>query len=63
MERNLRFLGTRRDIPALLVGADLFAFTSLTESFGLVVGEAMTAQPAGARLPAAVPRHVLRATA
>jgi glycosyltransferase involved in cell wall biosynthesis len=41
---SLRFLGTRRDIPALLVGADVFAFTSLTESFGLVVGEAMTAQ-------------------
>ena len=44
VEGNLRFLGTRRDIPALLVGADLFAFTSLTESFGLVVGEAMTAR-------------------
>ena len=40
----VRFLGTRRDIPALLVGADLFVFASLTESFGLVVGEAMTAQ-------------------
>jgi glycosyltransferase involved in cell wall biosynthesis len=44
IEASLRFLGTRRDIPALLVGADLFVFTSLTESFGLVVGEAMTAR-------------------
>jgi glycosyltransferase involved in cell wall biosynthesis len=40
----VRFLGTRRDIPDLLVGADLFVFASHTESFGLVVGEAMTAQ-------------------
>ena len=51
----VRFLGTRRDIPALLVGADLFVFASLTESFGLVVGEAMTAQPAGPGLPASRP--------
>jgi glycosyltransferase involved in cell wall biosynthesis len=44
VEHAVRFLGTRRDIPALLVGADVFAFASHTESFGLVVGEAMTAQ-------------------
>jgi hypothetical protein len=44
VERSVRFLGTRRDIPALLVGADVFVFASHTESFGLVVGEAMTAQ-------------------
>jgi glycosyltransferase involved in cell wall biosynthesis len=39
----VRFLGTRRDVPRLLVGADVFAFASATESFGLVVAEAMAA--------------------
>jgi glycosyltransferase involved in cell wall biosynthesis len=42
----VRFLGSRRDVPRLLVGADVVAFGSWTESFGLVVAEAM-----GARLP------------
>jgi glycosyltransferase involved in cell wall biosynthesis len=42
----VRFLGSRRDVPRLLVGADVFAFGSRTESFGLVVAEAM-----GAHLP------------
>lgn len=47
-------LGQRRDVPALLRDADVFAFTSETESFGLVVGEAMAARlPVVAyRLPA-----------
>jgi glycosyltransferase involved in cell wall biosynthesis len=40
----VRFLGTRRDVPRLLVGADAFAFGSATESFGLVVAEAMAAR-------------------
>jgi len=42
----VHFLGSRRDVPHLLVGADVFAFGSWTESFGLVVAEAM-----GAHLP------------
>jgi glycosyltransferase involved in cell wall biosynthesis len=49
----VRFLGTRRDVPRLLVGADVFAFASATESFGLVVAEAMAARLAvvALRLP------------
>ena len=49
---TVRFLGTRRDVPRLLAGADVFAFASATESFGLVVAEAMAARLAGRRLPA-----------
>jgi glycosyltransferase involved in cell wall biosynthesis len=50
---TVRFLGTRRDVPRLLVGADVFAFASATESFGLVVAEAMAARLAvvALRLP------------
>ena len=40
----VHFLGTRSDVPRLLVGADVFAFGSWTESFGLVVAEAMAAR-------------------
>ena len=40
----VHFLGTRSDVPRLLVGADVFAFGSRTESFGLVVAEAMAAR-------------------
>jgi glycosyltransferase involved in cell wall biosynthesis len=49
----VRFLGTRRDVPRLLAGADVFAFASATESFGLVVAEAMAARLAvvALRLP------------
>lgn len=43
VEADVRFLPTRRDVPDLLVGADVFVFASTTESFGLVVGEAMVA--------------------
>jgi glycosyltransferase involved in cell wall biosynthesis len=42
----VHFLGVRRDLPRVLAGATAFAFASVTESFGLVVAEAM-----GARLP------------
>ncbi|MEA3214496.1 MAG: hypothetical protein QOJ19_652, partial [Acidimicrobiia bacterium] len=42
--RNVHFLGTRRDVPRLLAGAHVFAFASATESFGLVVAEAMAAR-------------------
>lgn len=44
LEGCVHFTGTRRDIPRLLVGADVFAFGSVTESFGLVVAEAMAAR-------------------
>jgi glycosyltransferase involved in cell wall biosynthesis len=37
-------LGSRFDVPRLLVGADVFVFGSRTESFGLVVAEAMAAR-------------------
>jgi glycosyltransferase involved in cell wall biosynthesis len=40
----VHFLGTRSDVPRLLAGADVFAFGSWTESFGLVVAEAMAAR-------------------
>jgi glycosyltransferase involved in cell wall biosynthesis len=41
---RVRFLGARRDVPWLLAGADLCAFCSETEAFGLVVAEAMAAR-------------------
>jgi glycosyltransferase involved in cell wall biosynthesis len=44
IERSVHFLGNRNDVPDLLVGADVFAFASATESFGLVVAEAMAAR-------------------
>lgn len=43
LRRSVHFLGTRRDVPRLLAGAQVFAFASATESFGLVVAEAMAA--------------------
>ncbi len=51
---RVRFLGQRRDVAAVLAGADVFAFASATETFALVVGEAMAARlPVVAlRLPA-----------
>lgn len=42
----VHFLGMRTDVPQLLAGADVFAFASTTESFGLVVAEAMAARVA-----------------
>jgi glycosyltransferase involved in cell wall biosynthesis len=41
---SVRFLGNRHDVPDVLAGADVFAFASATESFGLVVAEAMAAR-------------------
>lgn len=40
---NVRFLGYRRDIPALLAQTDVFLLTSQREPFGIVVAEAMAA--------------------
>lgn len=39
----VRFLGRRDDVPSVLRAGDLFAFTSYSESFGLVLIEAMAA--------------------
>lgn len=44
MGSAVRLLGDRFDVPALLAAADLFAFASHTEGFGLVVLEAMAAR-------------------
>jgi glycosyltransferase involved in cell wall biosynthesis len=41
---RVHFLGNRLDVPRLLAGVDVFAFGSRTESFGLVVAEAMAAR-------------------
>ncbi len=40
---QVRFLGNRFDIPALLTAADVFTFSSESEGFGLVALEAMAA--------------------
>lgn len=51
---RVHLLGDRFDVPRLLAAADVFAFASETEGFGLVVLEAMAARlPVAAfRLPA-----------
>jgi glycosyltransferase involved in cell wall biosynthesis len=41
---NIRFLGDRKDIPAILRAFDIFLFTSKWEPFGIVLLEAMAAQ-------------------
>jgi glycosyltransferase involved in cell wall biosynthesis len=43
IERRVRFLGIRHDVPALLQAADIFAMTSLSEAASLTVLEAMAA--------------------
>lgn len=43
MSERVRFLGTRADIPSLLVAFDLFVLPSYSESFGIVVAEALLA--------------------
>ena len=40
---NVRFLGEREDVPAILAGADLFVLPSTTEPFGMAAVEAMAA--------------------
>lgn len=44
LERHVRFLGIRDDIPQLLAACDLFALPSLYEGLGLVYLEAMAAE-------------------
>lgn len=41
VDKQVRFLGIRRDIVALMNAADVFVLSSAWEGFGLVVGEAM----------------------
>ena len=41
---RVRFLGIRRDIPALMAAADVFVLSSVGEGFGLVVAEAMASE-------------------
>ncbi len=43
LQNNVHFLGYRRDIPALLPSADVYAFPSLREGLGLASIEAMAA--------------------
>ncbi|MBD3263730.1 MAG: glycosyltransferase, partial [Candidatus Omnitrophica bacterium] len=43
LEENIRFLGHRDDVPAILSSADIFVLPSLTESFAMVVPEACAA--------------------
>jgi len=43
LEGHARFLGSRRDVPALLAACDVFALTSITEALPLSVLEAMQA--------------------
>jgi glycosyltransferase involved in cell wall biosynthesis len=42
-EADVRFLGARRDVPALLAGADVFVLASTWEARALVVQEALAA--------------------
>lgn len=41
---RVRFLGLRNDVPTLMSAADAFVLSSVKESFGLVVGEAMACE-------------------
>lgn len=38
---SVRLLGQRRDLPALMLGSDAVVHTALTESYGLVLAEAL----------------------
>jgi glycosyltransferase involved in cell wall biosynthesis len=51
VDGQVRFLGTRTDVPDLLAAADVFSFTSLREAMGRAMLEAMLAG-----LPVVVPR-------
>lgn len=41
---RVRFLGIRRDVPALMCACDVFVLPSVWESFGLVVAESMACE-------------------
>jgi glycosyltransferase involved in cell wall biosynthesis len=43
LEKRIRFLGVRSDVPRLMMGSDLLLFTSLAEGLGMVVVEAQAA--------------------
>lgn len=43
IEDSVRFLGLRRDLPAVMAAADAFVISSAWEGFGLVVAEALYA--------------------
>jgi L-malate glycosyltransferase len=49
LEKRVRFLGVRSDVPSLLQAADVFAMTSMSEAASLTVLEAMAS-----RLPVVV---------
>jgi glycosyltransferase involved in cell wall biosynthesis len=41
IEKHVRFLGFRQDLPALMKAADVFLLPSVAEAFGLVLAEAL----------------------
>jgi glycosyltransferase involved in cell wall biosynthesis len=43
MNNDIRFLGTRADVPRLMMGSDLLLFPSVAEGLGMVVVEAQAA--------------------
>jgi glycosyltransferase involved in cell wall biosynthesis len=43
MSKSIRFLGTRSDVPRLMMGSDLLLFPSVAEGLGMVVVEAQAA--------------------
>jgi glycosyltransferase involved in cell wall biosynthesis len=44
LTQNIRFLGSRQDIPNIMSSLDIFLFTTRQEPFGMVITEAMAAE-------------------